>query len=420
MKSGVIAGRQSRSARSLACFVAITILAPVTGVHASGRPVSVLLSVEPSNAPLAGARVFAQKNCVRCHALVGKERQVGPDLGRVLRSGTVLDLAGAFWNHSPVMREKMRDVKIEPPTMSSSEMADLLAFLSAYRNYLLEISEQGNPSVGRGVFVRKRCAECHADDQTTSGKSGPSLAKYRRRFSASFLAQAMWNHGPEMSSIMRQRGAPWPKFGDHEMGHLIAYLQVGSTGSDKERVYFQPGSPRRGRELISSKRCIVCHSVAGKGGQRAPDLGVSRGPLLRSVSEIAGTMWNHGQGMVAEFRRRGIERVTFSGRDMVDIIAYLYFVNYTNVRGMPARGSQLFASKCATCHPPRSDKREDPKLAAVPRPDNPIDVITAMWNHAQHAAWQLPRRGLPWPRLGPTEAADLAAFLLTQPARSTR
>ena len=46
-------------------------------------------------------------------------------------------------------------------------------------------------------------------------------------------------------------------------------------------------------------------------------------------------MWNHSQAMAAEFARRGMPRVTFSGEEMADIIAYLYFVNYANVRGRP-------------------------------------------------------------------------------------
>ena len=44
---------------------------------------------------------------------------VGPDLGRIHFRGTVMDLAGAFWNHAPVMREKMRDLKIQPPQLNS-------------------------------------------------------------------------------------------------------------------------------------------------------------------------------------------------------------------------------------------------------------------------------------------------------------
>lgn len=397
----------------IAWAIALASLIPFAGAPATDRPVCVLLSIDPSDAPLAGALVFARQHCVRCHPLVTKERQVGPDLGRVLRVGTVLDLAGAFWNHAPAMREQMQDLRVDPPRMTSSEMADLLAFLSAYRSYLLEISEQANPRAGRAVFVTKRCAECHDLDEMAAGKSRPSLAKYRQQPSTSFLAQAMWNHRPQMSLRMRQRGVPWPKFYGDDMADLIAYLQVGNAGRDKARISFQPGSPRRGRELLSTKRCTLCHAIAGVGGRRAPDLGVSLGGNPRSVSQIAGVMWNHSEGMAAELRRRRMEWVTFSGRDMVDIIAYLCFVNYTNVRGTPERGGRVFAMRCAGCHAGHSDSRRNPR-PAVPRLMRPIDVITALWNHERHAAKRTPAGGLPWPRLGPAETADLTAFLVTQ------
>jgi hypothetical protein len=34
------------------------------------------------------------------------------------------------------------------------------------------------------------------------------------------------------------------------------------------------------------------------------------------MSAIAGLMWNHSQRMTAEFARRGVPRVTFSGADL--------------------------------------------------------------------------------------------------------
>ena len=92
---------------------------------------TIALSVELPDNPTAGARLFVEKSCVRCHALGGEQARVGPDLGRIHFRGTVLDLAGAFWNHAPVMREKMQDLKIQPPTLTSREMTDLVAFLTA-------------------------------------------------------------------------------------------------------------------------------------------------------------------------------------------------------------------------------------------------------------------------------------------------
>ena len=73
----------------------------------------------PTTRPPARAS-SSQKNCVRCHALGGEEARVGPDLGRMHFRGTVLDLAGVFWNHAPVMREKMQDLKIVAPHLDAA------------------------------------------------------------------------------------------------------------------------------------------------------------------------------------------------------------------------------------------------------------------------------------------------------------
>jgi cytochrome c2 len=371
----------------------------------------VRLSVELPDKPTAGARLFVQKSCVRCHSLGGEETRVGPDLGRIHLTGTVLDIAGAFWNHAPVMREKMQDLKIPPPTMTSAEMADLVAFLTAYRYYLTEVGAPADPAGGHQVFVAKGCAECHGG-QDSWEKLGPSLDRYRGRFSPIFLAQAMWNHSPEMASVMKGRSVPWPKFAGGEMGDLLAYLQAGNGGTSAQRVYFEPGSPRRGRELFAAKRCPTCHAIAGKGGRGGPDLGTRGRELVGSVSGIAGLMWNHTQGMAAEFRRRGLTQVKFSGEEMADIIAYLYFVNYANVRGTPAHGAELFAERCATCHTVSGGA--GPNLARLPHLDDPIAIIAAMWNHAPRMEEESRKRGLMWPRFQPGDTADLAAFLLAQ------
>jgi cytochrome c2 len=381
-------------------------------LRAQTPPRGVALSIELPDNPTAGARLFVEKGCVRCHALGSDEARVGPDLGRIHFRGSIMDLAGAFWNHSPVMREKMQDLKIQPPRLNSREMTDLLAFLTAYRYYLTEVGQPGNPAAGKAVYTAKGCARCHASDAWD--KPGPDLARYRGRFSAIFVAQAMWNHGPEMASVMRGAGVPWPSFEGREMGDLLAYLQAGNGGTTEERVYFEPGSPRRGRELFTSKRCAECHAIAGVGGRGAPDLGARSRDFVGSISAIAGLMWNHSQGMTAEFRRRGIARATFSGQEMADILAYLYFVNYANVRGTPERGGELFVRKCSACHSIGGGKRIGPDLANAPTLDQPIAIIAAMWDHAPIMDHELRARNLPWPRLEDGDAADLTAFLLSK------
>lgn len=399
-----------------AVLIATAVLA--SGLVAVARTTpqgAVTLAVELPDNPTVGARLFAEKQCVRCHALGGGESRVGPDLGRIHFSGTVLDLAGAFWNHATVMREKMRELKIPPPTLSSREMADLVAFLTAYRYYLTQVGAPASPTRGRDIFEMKRCAGCHGAPDDWQ-KRGPSLVPYRNRMSAISLAQAMWNHGAEMAEEMRRADVPWPQFKEREMADLLAYLETGNA-SDAKRVYFEPGSPRRGGELFHSKRCVACHSIAGTGGRGGPDLGALGREMIGSLPAVAGLMWNHSHGMTREFRRRGLPRVTFSGQEMADVIAYLYFVNYARVSGVPSRGEALFSAKCARCHAMGSE-RIGPDLSTVAGLDEPIALMAAMWNHSSRVEQDLRQRGLPWPRLAPGEAADLAAFVLTARGRA--
>jgi len=403
----------ARSVSTLALAAAAGALL-VSGVTAAARGSSaVRLAVELPDNPMAGASLFVSKQCVRCHALGGPEGKLGPDLGRIHYPGTVLDFAAAFWNHSPVMREKMRDLKIVPPSLDSREMSDLVAFLTAYRYYLTQLGGAGNPALGRTVFLAKGCTRCHGEPADWT-KVGPALTRFRGRFSAIFLAQAMWNHGAEMEAAMRRQHVRWPRFVGGEMGDLLAYLQAGDSAR-AERVYFEPGSPRRGRELFVTKRCDACHAIGGAGGRGGPDLGTRGQDLIGSVSAVAGLMWNHSFEMSAEFRRRGLRRATFSGQEMADVIAYLYFVNYANVTADTERGARVFAAKCAVCHAAAGPTA--PRLLGRPGLVEPMAIITAMWNHAPGMEQALARRGLAWPRLQPGEAADLTAFLFGQLAR---
>ncbi len=397
--------------RGALVMIGLVAVGTAVAIRAEQRSDTVRLSVELPDNPTAGARLFVEKQCVRCHALGGEERRLGPDLGRIHITGTVLDVAGAFWNHAPVMAEKMRDLKITPPVLSSSEMANLVAFLTAYRYYLTELGVPGNATRGLGVFRAKSCDRCHGSSNDWN-RPGPSLDRYRGQFSAIQMAQTMWNHGREMAPVMRARGIAWPMFSGREMGDLLAYLQAGNDDFGGDRVYFEPGSPRRGQELFRAKRCSACHAIAGRGGRLGPNLGRLRRDLVGSVSSVAGLMWNHSPVMAAEAARSGIPHVTFSGQEMADIIAYLYFVSYATVTASPDRGAGIFNNRCAFCHTIGGGPRSGPDLGAAPGLDEPLSIITAMWNHASRMEQELRRQGRAWPRFAPGEAADLTAFLL--------
>ena len=353
---------------ALAAGIAATEL--TAGQAAPTAPAApVQLTVELPDNPMAGAQLFVSKHCVRCHALGSNHTPIGPDLGRIRFQGTVLDLAGAFWNHAPMMREKMKELKIQRPAFNTQEMADLLAFLTAYRHYVTRPGEVGNAEAGEAVFAAKRCGSCHKNDWRT-----------RERSSAILLAQEMWNHGA---------GTGPTRFSLRETSDLLAYLQ--SRAATADVAYVEPGNPRRGGEVYTAKRCGSCHST--------------NPTVSGSIMSVTAEMANHPQ-----------PRARFSNQEMADVIAYLYFVNYANVRGTPARGGEVFVAKCSTCHSIGGGRQVGPDLGTMPGLDEAIGIVRAMWNHAPEMEQEHLKRGLAWPRFELNEAADLAAFLLSRRA----
>ncbi len=115
--------------------VAVLLLAILValGAAASAQPTSILLSVELPVSPTAGARVFAQKSCIRCHSLAGGEARLGPDLGTIPRLDDPIAIIAAMWNHAPTMERELRTRGLTWPRFEQGEPADLTAFLLTSR-----------------------------------------------------------------------------------------------------------------------------------------------------------------------------------------------------------------------------------------------------------------------------------------------
>ena len=113
----------------------------------------------------------------------------------------------------------------------------------------------------------------------------------------------------------------------------------------------------------------------------------------------------------------GVLQEVMTSGEMADIIAYLYFINYATVTGSPDRGAGIFRDRCSTCHSIGEGPRIGPDLGASAGLDEPLTIITTMWNHALKMAQEVRRTGQVWPRFAPGEAADLTAFLLSRRGR---
>ncbi len=169
--------------------------------------------LEPGD-PKTGERLFTEKGCLRCH---GPGAEV--DLARKKDFPRTLgQLAGMMWNHSHEMWKRMEEKGIRRENLSPQEMADLVAYLFSTRYF----DEPGDVERGKAIFVKKQCNLCHGKAPKKLGLSG-----LKGQISPIFMAEAMWNHGPEMLEKMRKAKVPWQKIDGKEMVDLMEYLNRG-------------------------------------------------------------------------------------------------------------------------------------------------------------------------------------------------
>jgi mono/diheme cytochrome c family protein len=267
-----------------------------------------------------------------------------------------------------------------------------------------------DPLAGSQVFGTKGCAKCHSVNGV-GGKVGPDLARVARPRSFFDLATAMWNHLANMTERMKQLGIDRPKLDDREARDLIAFLYTLS--------YFDaPGNPNEGRRLFNEKRCLFCHQVGGTGGVVGPNLDALK--QFGSPMYVTAAMWNHGPAMMEKMREKGIERPSFTGPELRDLLAFLAPRAAGSPEGpiyiLPGRaepGRLLFAQKhCVDCHSAGGvGGRVGPDLVDRLVRRSPIEFAAAMWNKAPAMVAAQKARGIPVPQLAPEEMADLVAYL---------
>ncbi len=362
--------------------------------------------------PIRGQALFVSKRCVGCHAVRGTGGRIGPDLGRAAVNGSFPEIAAGLWNHALVMDEKMREFRVARPRFEGDELADVVAFLY-FLNYF---DEHGDPGKGKALFAEKHCIRCHAVGRE-GGAVGPRLDVIPRGTPPLRIAQALWNHGPAMTAAMRRAGLEPPRFRGGEFLDLVAFLRSqGKRAAPRE--FRSAGDPEAGRRLFASKGCARCHAIFGRGGGIGPDLG--RADLRGSVTELAGTMWNHWPAMSAAMQAMRMAPPTFAGDELADVFAYLFLVRYEGPPADASRGAVVFVGRgCAACHGARGEGMVGPRLEGRLRGEPREWIVQRMWNHAPGMGQRLSEQGLAWPRLEAGELADLLAFLSggMEPAR---
>jgi cytochrome c2 len=89
--------------------------------------------IDPPGDAGRGRAVYKEKRCGSCHALRGVGEKVGPDLAKVEKLDTPLEIITEMWNHASRMEEKMMEENVAWPVLKGGEMADLIAYLLSVR-----------------------------------------------------------------------------------------------------------------------------------------------------------------------------------------------------------------------------------------------------------------------------------------------
>jgi len=265
-------------------------------------------------------------------------------------------------------------------------------------------------TAGARVFGAKECVRCHTIDGQ-GGTGGPDLGRAREARSLYDLAADMWNHVPQMFERMRELGIAWPSLNRQESGDLVAFLFTID--------YFDPApDTENGRRLFSDKRCVMCHQVGWVGGVVGPNLDYFA--EYGSPIQIASAMWNHGPAMSDVLQTRGIERPTFTGAQLIDLIGYIgsnvttpLDQRVTVLPGRADEGRTLFTEKrCIQCHSIWGQGgRVAADLAGRSAHRSLTEFAAAMWNKQPAMLAAMRTRGISVPQLQPEEMADLVAYL---------
>lgn len=395
------------------CVSAVALLAvPGCSKQEPAPTVRTIAKAEsPTSAPflnsdlIQGRKVFEEKHCSQCHSIFERERKIGPKLQSSKFYGSFLDIFSILWNHAPAMAAHMRKEVLDRPQFSTAELNQLVSFL-----YMLPyLGKPGDPRRGEALLQEKACFQCHSLGRKGRRDGVPldALAVYQSQV---VLLQRMWNHGPEMIQRMATTGTAVPTFSGNDMTDIFAALT--ETAAEKSRkVFLGVGNTENGMRAFRDKGCVRCHSIFGKGGKDAPDLGktVSQANVTVLITRI----WNHAGKMQARFQQKKLAWPYFQETEMNDLIVFLYSLNYEDKPGDPGKGDEVFRkNQCADCH-----FKTDADKAKIVKDIKAADAVlfaTQIWNHIPAMEAAMVTKGVPWPRMSGQNLRDVLAFLKSQ------
>ena len=197
------------------------------------------------------------------------------------------------------------------------------------------------------------------------------------------------------------------------MNRIFIFSLVLASGAQAARV---AADSSRGEALFTTLACVQCHTVNGKGGSAAPDLGKLADRNF-NPSTLAATMWNHAPAMWASMRARGIGLPDLNDQGAADLFAYFYTARFFERSADAGRGKRAFTEKhCADCHGvSRSTIPQAKPIAEWESAGSPIAMVTAMWNHAATMRQEFASRKISWPELSSQDLSDILLYVRSTP-----
>ena len=196
-------------------------------------------------------------------------------------------------------------------------------------------------------------------------------------------------------------------------GLVLALLLVLPGFSAAQPLFTPTQDPVAGSRVFGAKGCVKCHAISGSGGKVGPDLGRIQRP--RSFFDLAAALWNHAPRMEARMRQLGIDHPQLAAREIGDLVAFLFTLNYFDPRGNVDAGQRLFlAKRCVICHQVGGTGGVvGPSLDSLRQYASPIYLATAMWNHGPQMTEAMKARGITRPTFKDNELLDLIAYIVS-------
>jgi mono/diheme cytochrome c family protein len=204
----------------------------------------------------------------------------------------------------------------------------------------------------------------------------------------------------------------------NKFSQLAVLLGVGiAVAARAEPV--KTADSERGARLFETEACLQCHSINGKGGKAAPDLGKQIGRNF-TPALLTTVMWNHAPTMWAAMEARNIQLKPLDDQAAADLFAYFYSVRFFDRPGDASRGKQLFSSKhCADCHRISVASASGAKpVVAWESLGDLISLAEAMWNHSANMGRAFADQGISWPELTGQNLSDILVYVRNLPMRS--